>query len=188
MKHNPSQRRFAVWVVTFCLVAVGLGTAFGALGIRHLIGTLSEPTVQPPAVTVTKKQPAKVNLPGAWEAVNAYRATQHLPYLALDDQLSNSAQAKADDLVANNYWAHERTGATPWNFITDAGYDYARAGENLAKCYKTIDAVVDAWVASPTHHAVLVGDYQDVGFGIANNPRNGCDYVVGHFGTRQGEQ
>jgi uncharacterized protein YkwD len=143
----------------------------------------SEATVTPPAIVVVDPQPATETVPGALALINQYRSTKHLPYLALDAQLNTSAQAKADDLATVGYWAHERPGRTPWSFIDDAGYKYQRAGENLAKCYLTTKEVVEAWIASPTHEAVLTGDYQDVGFGIRHSDKNNCDYVVAHFGS-----
>jgi len=144
-----------------------------------------EPTVQPPAISVVNAQPATENVPGALLLVNQYRSTKHLSYLALNTKLESSAQAKADDLVAQNYWAHTRPGKTPWDFFNTVGYDYQRAGENLAKCWTSTNAIVEAWINSPTHQAVLVGDYEDVGFGIAHSSRDDCNYVVAHFGTEQ---
>ncbi|RAN77998.1 hypothetical protein B5P43_18375 [Bacillus sp. SRB_336] len=123
-------------------------------------------------------------IPGLLSDVNAYRATQHLAALKLNTQLDTSSQAKAQDLVTRHYWSHTTPdGKAPWTFITAAGYDYQRAGENLAKCFDSPQAIVDAWIASPEHNAVLVGDYKDVGFGAVTDA-NGCQYVAAQFGAQ----
>ncbi|MCO4274283.1 CAP domain-containing protein [Pseudarthrobacter sp. HLT3-5] len=122
-------------------------------------------------------------VPGILAAVNEYRSTKHLPPLTMDRKLNSSSQAKAHDLVTNQYWSHTAPdGSTAWDFINEASYDYKTAGENLAKCYDSADAVVNAWIASPSHEAVLVADYQDAGFGLQHNDNDNCEYVVGHFG------
>jgi uncharacterized protein YkwD len=142
-----------------------------------------EQAVRPNPVETQPVSVVADRVPGALRAVNTYRALHDLPALTLNGKLSNSAQAKADDLVQQRYWAHFRDGATPWSFITEAGYAYARAGENLGKCYPDADSLVQAWINSPTHEAVLLGDYAEVGFGITKNTEDGCNYVVGHFAT-----
>lgn len=126
----------------------------------------------------------EIAVPGALEAINAYRATKNLPAVHLDAQLNSSAQAKAEDLVARGYFEHFYKGQTPWDFMTAAGFEYVRAGENLAKCYSDGPSVVKAWINSPTHEAILTGDYTVAGLGIAYNAEDHCNYVVGHFGSR----
>ncbi len=90
---------------------------------------------------------------------------------ALDDnsQLSSAAQAKAEDMVANNYWSHiSPSGKTPWSFISSSGYQYQAAGENLAYGFNSASNVMNAWMNSPEHRAnILNPSYQDVGFGVA---------------------
>ncbi|WP_197412840.1 CAP domain-containing protein [Arthrobacter sp. EpRS71] len=142
----------------------------------------SEQTAPSPVVAPTIEATERV--PGVLAAVNAYRSTKQLSPVVLNDQLSESAQAKATDLVAGQYWSHDSPdGKTPWSFVSAAGYEYRTAGENLAKCYDSAQAVVDAWIASPSHEAVLTGDYEDAGFGVQHDDADDCDYVVGHFAS-----
>lgn len=138
------------------------------------------PTVQ------TEEAPEVIidRVPGIIKHVNMYRALRDLPPVRLDNQLSNSAQAKSDDLVQHHYFAHFRDGTKPWDYIEDAGYNYASAGENLAKCYSSPQDIVAAWINSPAHEAILLGDYDDAGFGSTVNPDDGCAYVTAHFGSR----
>lgn len=118
---------------------------------------------------------------------NAQRATLGLPALTLNGELSQAAAAKAQDMFAKNYWAHNGpAGETPWDFITGAGYHYVVAGENLAKNFTDSQGVVSAWMASPTHRANIVKpSYKDIGFAIVNGKLNGEDttLVVQMFGS-----
>ena len=103
-------------------------------------------------------------------ATNTKRAQTGLPPLVLDQRLSRAAARKAQDMFSGGYWAHNSPdGKTPWEFISQAGYRYRVAGENLAKNFSVSDAVVDAWMASPTHRDNLMRkDYNDIGFAVVN--------------------
>lgn len=105
------------------------------------------------------------------DATNAQRVSNGETALSLNSQLDNAAQAKADNMVALNYWAHDTpSGQPPWVFITAAGYSYTAAGENLAYGFDTSQDVITAWMGSTEHRAnILGGAYKDVGFGIANS-------------------
>jgi hypothetical protein len=107
---------------------------------------------------------------GLVNATNNQRIAAGLGSLALNGKLAQAAQAKANDMVARDYWSHNTPdGATPWTFFTAAGYSYANAGENLAYGFDTSDSTVTAWMNSPEHKANVLGSYTEVGFGIANS-------------------
>jgi hypothetical protein len=103
---------------------------------------------------------------------NAQRTTDHEASLSLDQQLTTAAQAKAEDMVKANYWAHNSPdGKTPWSFITTSGYQYQAAGENLAYGFSSATDTVTGWMNSPEHRAnILNTTYENVGFGIASSP------------------
>ncbi|MFZ1812800.1 MAG: CAP domain-containing protein [Candidatus Saccharimonadales bacterium] len=117
---------------------------------------------------------------------NASRAANGLGAMTLNSQLNNSAQAKAQNMADNNYWAHVAPdGTQPWYFFEAAGYSYQGAGENLAYGFDTSFAVNQGWMNSPGHKANILGDYADVGFGFVNAPNfQGGEYtiVVAHYG------
>ncbi len=123
-------------------------------------------------------------------STNAQRAAAGLSALTLNQKLSVAAANKAADMFAKGYWAHNSpTGATPWEFISGAGYKYTVAGENLAKNFGSSQGVVDAWMASPTHRANMVkSSYREVGFAVVNGVLNGEEttLVVQMFGTQPG--
>ncbi|HKX73049.1 MAG TPA: CAP domain-containing protein [Candidatus Saccharimonadales bacterium] len=104
-------------------------------------------------------------------ASNQSRAASGLGGLALNGKLNNGAQAKANDMINKNYWSHNAPdGTQPWQFFTGHGYLYQKAGENLAYGFDTSGQVIDAWMNSAGHRANLLGNFKDVGFGIASGP------------------
>lgn len=126
------------------------------------------------------------------DQTNKKRQEVGLPSLNMSSELSQAAQAKATDMFTKNYWAHNSPdGHTPWDFILQSGYHYLYAGENLAKDFQESDAVVDAWIASPSHKSnILRPQYSEVGFAVVNGKLNGekTTLVVQMFGTKAGSQ
>src|SRR5690606_1752560 len=58
----------------------------------------------------------------------------------------------------------------PWVFINNAGYNYLRAGENLAYGFATSGDTISGWMNSPTHrNNMLDTAFVEVGFGFANS-------------------
>lgn len=108
---------------------------------------------------------------GLLSETNNQRAANGLGGLGLNGQLNQAAQAKANDMVVNNYWSHNSpSGATPWTFISNSGYSYSTAGENLAYGFATSSETIIAWMNSAVHRANILGSkYTEVGFGIANS-------------------
>lgn len=118
---------------------------------------------------------------------NTARAQNGLGTLGLNGLLNNSAQTKANDMIARNYWAHNTPdGTQPWWFFTNAGYQYSNAGENLAYGFADSSSTMNGWMNSPGHKANVLGSFTEVGFGIAS----GANYqggentvVVAHYAT-----
>lgn len=103
---------------------------------------------------------------------NAQRTSNGVAALGLNGQLTNAAQAKANDMVARNYWSHNTPdGDAPWVFIANAGYNYQTAGENLAYGFDTSSETVTGWMNSPPHRENLLNSaFSEVGFGFSNSP------------------
>ena len=114
---------------------------------------------------------------------NSYRSADHESALDLNSKLTAAAQAKANDMVKENYWSHVTpSGKQPWSFVVATGYQYEAAGENLAYGFGTSSQVMTAWMNSQEHRAnILDADYQDVGFATANSPNyqgNGPETII----------
>lgn len=99
---------------------------------------------------------------------NQQRAAAGLNTLNVDSRLTAAAQAKANNMFSEQYWDHfGPNGETPWMFISQAGYQYVYAGENLAKGFRTAEGVHEAWMASPTHRDnIMSGNYKDIGVAV----------------------
>ena len=118
------------------------------------------------------------------ELINVKRAENGQSFLTINQELNQSAQLKANDMIAKDYWSHDDlTGASTWHFFGEGGYSYKKAGENLAKCYNTAESAVNAWWNSPTHKANMLGQFNDVGFGTGTD-KDGCLVIVNHFGSK----
>jgi len=100
---------------------------------------------------------------------NQYRTNAGLAALTTNTLLTNSAQAKADHMANNTYFAHDAPdGTTPWSFFASQGYDYNSAGENLALSNQSASSVVDGWYNSPGHRANMMNlTFTEVGYGIS---------------------
>ncbi len=117
---------------------------------------------------------------------NQTRLNLGLHELAQNSALMAAAQAKALDMLNNQYFAHySPDGLSPWFFIKREGYAYERAGENLAVHYTTAEGVHDGWLASPAHRANIVKEeFSEIGVGVVNGEFEGnpSTIVVQLFG------
>jgi len=101
--------------------------------------------------------------------------------------LARAAQNKANDMATKGYFSHVGPdGKEPWVWISEAGYQYRFAGENLAVRFDESSDVVNAWMASPSHRANIVKPvYTEIGIGVAQGIYEGvpATFVVQYFGT-----
>lgn len=114
----------------------------------------------------------EMSVSGLLSSTNSQRSANGKAGLSLNSKLNNAAQAKANDMVARDYWSHTTPdGQEPWVFIDNAGYSYIKAGENLAYGFSTSSNTVSGWMNSPSHKAnMLDSAFTEVGFGFANSP------------------
>lgn len=128
----------------------------------------------------------EMSVGGLFSATNSHRAAHGVGALALNSALNDAAQAKANDMVARNYWSHNTPDEQPpWVFIDATGYKYTKAGENLAYGFAASSDTVQGWMNSPSHRAnMLDSGFTHAGFGFANSPNfvgNGEQTVVVAF-------
>lgn len=121
---------------------------------------------------------------------NQERQNKGLNLLTINPVLNQVAQAKAADMIAHNYWAHTSPdGLTPWTFFKNANYQYLYAGENLARDFYESNAVMTAWLNSPTHRDnILSSRYRETGIAVVQDMFQGQEtiLVVQLFGTQVG--
>jgi hypothetical protein len=111
---------------------------------------------------------------------NVQRTKNGLLPLVFNPALAAAASAKGQDMFANNYWAHvSPTGVDPWAWLKNSGYDYLYAGENLAKDFVESSAVVNAWMASPSHRDnILNPKFKDIGIAVLDGNLNGYNTTL----------
>lgn len=131
--------------------------------------------------------PAEVYSSVLISLANDTRADMSLNTLSQNNLLTVAAQLKANDMVANGYFAHTSpSGQTPWYWLDRVGYSYSYAGENLAVNFSESSKVNDAWINSPTHYSNIINEnFTEIGIATAKGKYKGKDsvYVVQFFAS-----
>lgn len=140
-----------------------------------------------PGVTVTASAITQATV---LDLTNKARTANNANALTYNATLERAAQAKANDMLARQYFAHNTPdGKTPWTFFEAVGYKYLSAGENLAVHFSDVEPLQDAWMNSPGHRAnILNSSFKEMGVGIAKGTFEGHDsiFVVEEFGNPAG--
>ena len=110
---------------------------------------------------------------------NHYRADNGLKPLYNDDRLVEVSKQKSDDMCKRKYFAHDYQGESWTRFIENAGVDYIKAGENLAKGFDSPSDALQGLIASPMHKAAMLGDYTHIGVYTASC--EGMNYTTQTF-------
>ena len=150
---------------------------------KEVVEVVSKTPSEKPVIKETEKPGevigTEINAENIFNAVNKVRYDQGLPLLKRNAKLDEAAMAKAKDIVEKNYWSHTNPEGKEFKvFITESGYNYTYAGENLAKDFSTVQETVDAWIASPTHYQNMIKtSYKETGIAVIGS------LVVQEFGT-----
>lgn len=99
------------------------------------------------------------------DLINQVRAKGGKAPLSQDNALNQASVARNAYMIAHQDWAHDGTDGSHWYSIVEQyAPDRNNYGENLAACYTSNQEVVTAWVNSPEHYAIMMGDYTQVGY------------------------
>ena len=143
-----------------------------------------------PATTTTRPAPKPV-LDGdpSFEGtvltlVNQERAKAGCAKLSQDSRLVEAARAHSADMAARNYFDHTTPeGVTFDKRITNAGYRFSRAAENIAAGQSSPASVMQSWMNSSGHRAnILNCGLTDLGVGVIYST-GGRPYWTQDFGT-----
>jgi len=112
------------------------------------------------------------------KCINKERTDRHLAKLRVNARLVDASRAHSADMGEQQYFEHDSPSGETWSErLVDHGYEREgyktwKAGENIAwgaGLYSSPVAIVDAWMASPVHRAViLTKDFRDLGVGAVN--------------------
>ena len=99
--------------------------------------------------------------------VNDERVAAGCSPLNISQQLTTAALGHSTDMALNDFFSHTGSnGSSPWERITDTGYSFLLAAENIAGGYSTPEAAVTAWMNSPGHRDnILNCALEDTGVG-----------------------
>ncbi len=118
------------------------------------------------------------------DAVNAERARHKLAPVHGEATLMQIADFYACRLVEGGFFAHEDPigGSTVDGRAADFGYAFWKIGENLAAGQQSVDEAMAAWLASPSHRAILLDPaFTELGVAVKAGGPNGI-YWVQEFG------
>ncbi|MFS2018889.1 CAP domain-containing protein [Massilia sp. CT11-108] len=101
--------------------------------------------------------------------------------------LGQAALVHSTDMAQKHYFNHKQPdGSVPADRATQAGYRWARVGENIASGQRTPEEAVASWLDSPGHCANIMNPaFTEMGAAYAINPqnRNRTAYWTQVFGT-----
>jgi hypothetical protein len=123
------------------------------------------------------------------ENINDYRAKKGLKKLKISTDLSEAAEAMAQDMADNpaaiNHEHKDSKGRLPSERAALYGYTDG-VGENLAAGYETADKVYKAWKDSTEHNDNLISrDYEVMGVARVVTKNNYKWYWVNMFGDKE---
>lgn len=112
---------------------------------------------------------------GAVCGTTIYAAAAPLNWNSL---LLKAASGHASDMASNNYFSHDSLdGRTVAQRISDAGYSYSAAAENIAAGDTTVQSVLTHWLNSPGHCVnMMSATYRDIGVACARSATSTYGY------------
>jgi uncharacterized protein YkwD len=166
---------------TLCVTLLFALTSLPSCGHDHVPPVPpSPPPLPPPAPNPPPLDDVSAAL---LELHNAERAKKSLPPLKLSAQLTDAAIGHSKFMAAKGKLGHFGLGdGDPWQRMKSSGYDFSSASENVAWGQPDSKTVVSDWMSSSGHRANILGQYQDVGFGMAKGLK-GDPYWTSDFGT-----
>ncbi|PIA14821.1 SCP-domain-containing protein [Coemansia reversa NRRL 1564] len=130
-------------------------------------------TVPAPPPVIPTPAPETPITPDGWHGemlnqLNAIRAEVGKAPVTLDQRLQDMAQAHSESQGKMRMMTHVDAGGTLGERFTAAKIAWRGTAENIAWNQKTVSDVMTSWKNSPKHYANMVGDFNCVGFGVAN--------------------
>jgi uncharacterized protein YkwD len=102
------------------------------------------------------------------KAHNRIRAEMKLSSLELSSKLTAAAQKHAKDMASHGKMTHKGSdGSSAMKRILAKGYNYRRAGENVAVGNFTVEGLMKGWMQSPHHKRNILGTFSQIGVACA---------------------
>ncbi len=191
---GPPDARAAMDVIAQKYCRTLRAAAFSAVGTAHIGNdwqvVLARPIVIPPLPEwpdAGRDILALVNAARAQPRTCGTQAFGPARPLAWNPLLGQAALAHSTDMARKRYFNHKQPdGSVAADRATQAGYRWARVGENIASGQRTPEEAVASWLDSPGHCANIMNPtFTEMGAAYAINPhnRNRTAYWTQVFGT-----
>ncbi len=103
------------------------------------------------------------------ELVNAERKKENLSPLKINEKLTQAARDHSANMAKQNKLDHTLDEKGPAHRIQAVGYKFSSFAENIAMGQTTPAEVMKSWMESEGHKKNLLGDYVDIGIGVATD-------------------
>ncbi len=121
-----------------------------------------------PAPRKAREFDSKAACEAVVKAHNRERAEAKLPALEVSSKLQAAAERHAKDMAAHGKMTHKGSdGSSSIHRIVAKGYNYRRAGENIAAGHFTVDGLMKGWMESPHHKRNILGSFSQIGVACA---------------------
>ncbi|ORX96000.1 SCP-domain-containing protein [Basidiobolus meristosporus CBS 931.73] len=160
------------WTVLICISFLLLQAVliFAAPMGRPVRRIPSRPKKLPPSTGQTGSGTGNGDLQKMLQLVNQQRQMNGQPALKLDDRLVQAAQKHTDYQARVGQMTHDEPGRPLSTRVNETGFKWSAIGENVAKGYASIDAVMKGWMNSPGHRRnILNPQYTHFGSGYVAN-------------------
>jgi uncharacterized protein YkwD len=117
--------------------------------------------------------------------INQARQSAGLSALQVDPYLLQSARAKCNDMVTNDYFDHNSPiYGDPFSFIRRFTSSYSSLAENISK-NTSVQGAHTGFMNSPQHRAnILNSKYTSIGVGIVYDSNDGLLKITEQFGGK----
>lgn len=113
------------------------------------------------------------------QLINDYRISIGLNALEKVNHISNRCEEHNKYMIANKILDHNDFASRSENIVKVLSAK--NVAENVAYNYKTSEAVLKAWLASPGHKKNIEGKYTHFGISISTDPATGKKYYTNIF-------
>jgi uncharacterized protein YkwD len=113
------------------------------------------------------------------QLINDYRVSIGLNALEKVNHISNRCEEHNKYMIANKVVDHNDFASRSENIVKVLSAK--NVAENVAYNYKTSEAVLKAWLASPGHKKNIEGKYTHFGISVSTDPATGKKYYTNIF-------
>ncbi|MCR8745004.1 CAP domain-containing protein [Romboutsia lituseburensis] len=102
------------------------------------------------------------------DLTNSVRYKKNLNGLKYSESATNSSVKHSTDMACSNFFDHKnKREESPFDRMKKEGISYVAAGENIAAGQTSAIYAHEAWMNSEGHRKNILGDYNNIGVGVA---------------------